>query len=94
MKFQTLLPLVSLVSGLVAFAPAPGAQASEMQCKQTASWKACFFPSGAYMIRFSDGSGIDGQCGSGIRRSSEVPFAVASQIHYNFCGSPLEINSY
>jgi hypothetical protein len=89
-KLQTLLPIASLVSGLIAFAP--GAQAQQ-NCKYTTEWQACFYPSsGSYSIRFRDGSGIDGQCGDGIRRSSSVPFALASEVHYRFCGSPLQIN--
>ena len=90
MKLQNLLPLVSLVSGLIVAAPV--AQANDVQCKQTSEWHACFTRSGSYSIRLRDGNGMEGQCGSGANRSNGFPFAIASQIHYNFCGTPLDVN--
>lgn len=89
MKLQTLLPLAGLVSGLITFAP--GA-AQAQQCKTTSDWQACFYSSGAYSIRMRDGNWLDGQCGSGVRRSPGFPYAVASQIHYNYCDVPLDLN--
>lgn len=46
---------------------------------------------GSYSIRFSDGSYIDGQCGSGVRRSRSVPFAVADSLHRYACNEGLEL---
>lgn len=44
---------------------------------------------GTYYFRFADGNTIQGQCDSGAKWSTGMPFVFANSIHTRMCGSGL-----
>lgn len=61
-----------------------------LECRYYGSAYGCH-GNGTYFITSPDGWRIEGQCTSGARYSSMIPFAVANSLHRAVCGVDLQM---
>jgi hypothetical protein len=87
MKFATLvLPILS--AGLFGFTtPARAA----LECRTYRGGQVCVSSYGTYSVYFRDGAQIQGQCSSGVRFTTGIPFAVLNEFHRAICNIDLDL---